>query len=84
MTYVEYDHDDDFGHARYQIFVDGECTNSIMKTPGYNGKPEVWKDHLLAFFDKLPAETSIHVGSHVTAETVGDIVERLNEIGRDR
>lgn len=82
-VFVEYDHDD-YGLPRYQLFEGPNCTGTLVKTPNYAGKPKLWADHLLAFFKGLPEDTPIHVGSHITAETVGDIVERVKEIGKDR
>lgn len=81
--YVEYDHNDE-GISRYQLFEGDERVRFIIKTPNYSNQPKLWADDLLKFFSDLPEDMPIHVGGHITAETVGDIVERVNEIGRDR
>lgn len=85
--HVEYDHTGS-GLPRYTLYYapprDGQ-SDTIVKQPFYNGlDPKRWADDLLAWLEGISLETPIVIGSHVTAETVGDIVERVKETGFDR
>lgn len=84
--YVEYDHTGT-GLARYTLYYgpprEGQ-SDTIVKQPYYNGQRERWAEDLLAWFDGIDPATPIHIGGHVTAETVADIVERVKEAGSDR
>lgn len=85
-TYVEFDHTGS-GLPRYTLHYgpprEGQ-SDTIVKQPYYNGHGAKWKNDLLAWFDGIDPTTPIHIGGHITAETVGDIIERLNETGGDR
>ncbi len=85
--YVEYDHTGS-GLPRYTYYFgpprEGQ-SDTIVKQPFYLAfDPKRWADDLLVWFEGIPPETPIHIGQHVTAETVGDIIERVNETGTDR
>lgn len=90
--YVEFDHDDQ-GRPRYTLHgvERGRSVYSIRKTMLHTS--ETWAEDLLKWFEgdpndpgfaKIPDDTPIHIGQHVTAETVGDIIDRVKEFGRDR
>ena len=84
--YVEYDHTGS-GLARYTLYYgpprEGK-SDTIVKQPFYASEATRWADDLLAWFDGIDHATPIHIGQHVTAETVGDIIERVQETGFDR
>lgn len=84
--YVEYDHTGS-GLARYTYYFgpprEGQ-SDTIVKQPFYDSQPKRWASDLLAWIEGIPLDTPIHIGQHVTAETVGDIVERVQETGYDR